>query len=285
MDEINAAKTIITWSPPKKGVLLSSGAAGFMPNEVTFLDPNTNEPTTLLKVPDQPQAGTVDSTTLVVPPQAEPYTLNLSMTGAGTGSINSFPSGTSFPAGTVVGLTAAPASGSTFAGWSGPCSGTGICTVTMNSNQTVTADFEVFNPSNGVTFNGAASGNGSYSSSCSTTFSGTIQITSPVALTPYPGGIAGSWQMSGTLSGSGSGCSFTQSYGDGGDANFNVGSNGSVTLTLGGSDCSFTGSGTTQSLAGSGPCGAVAGTVSFTTTASTGNALQRAKAQRFRRRP
>ena len=39
-------------------------------------------------------------------------------------------------------LTATPASGSTFAGWSGGgCSGTGTCTVAMSADQNVTATF------------------------------------------------------------------------------------------------------------------------------------------------
>ncbi len=38
-------------------------------------------------------------------------------------------------------LTAKPASGSTFAGWSGACSGTGTCRVSMVSNKSVTATF------------------------------------------------------------------------------------------------------------------------------------------------
>jgi Divergent InlB B-repeat domain len=47
-----------------------------------------------------------------------------------------------FETGTAVTLTATPAAGSTFAGWSGGgCSGTGACTVTMISDQTVTATF------------------------------------------------------------------------------------------------------------------------------------------------
>ena len=48
----------------------------------------------------------------------------------------------SYTAGTTVTLTASAASGSNFSGWSGGvCSGTGTCTVTMNSDQTVTATF------------------------------------------------------------------------------------------------------------------------------------------------
>jgi hypothetical protein len=142
VDEIMALKAIVAWSPPKQGVLLSSGAAGLMPGQVTFLDPNTNAPTTLLKVPVQAQGGTFDSTTLVVAAQPTPYTLTLGTTGGGSGAINSFPTGTSFPSGVKVMLNAVPATGSTFAGWSGACSGTGSCNVTMNQNQSATADFE-----------------------------------------------------------------------------------------------------------------------------------------------
>src|SRR5206468_7741022 len=47
-----------------------------------------------------------------------------------------------FASGTAVTLTAAPAAGSTFSGWSGGgCTGTGTCTVTVNAAQTVTATF------------------------------------------------------------------------------------------------------------------------------------------------
>jgi beta-lactam-binding protein with PASTA domain len=38
-------------------------------------------------------------------------------------------------------LSAAAGSGSSFAGWSGACSGTGTCSVTMNGASTVTATF------------------------------------------------------------------------------------------------------------------------------------------------
>jgi uncharacterized repeat protein (TIGR02543 family) len=42
---------------------------------------------------------------------------------------------------TSVTLTAAPAAGSTFAGWSGACTGTGACTVAMTAAKTATATF------------------------------------------------------------------------------------------------------------------------------------------------
>src|SRR5262249_33089951 len=47
-----------------------------------------------------------------------------------------------FASGTAVTLTATPAAGSTFTGWSGGCTGTAnTCTVTMSAAQSVTATF------------------------------------------------------------------------------------------------------------------------------------------------
>lgn len=74
---------------------------------------------------------------------------SLSVTLTGSGTVTSAPAGincgatctASFPAGSKVSLSAAPASGFTFTGWSGACSGTGTCTVTMSGNQSVTATF------------------------------------------------------------------------------------------------------------------------------------------------
>ena len=137
------AYAIDNYSPPsQKNILLSSGIATFMPGGVTFLDPNSNSPTTLLKVPDAPAGGAFDTTTLIVTPSSTLYTLTLSTSGSGSGSISSFPSGTTFPAGINVNLIPNPATGSIFTGWSGACSGTGSCVVTMNSDQAVTATFE-----------------------------------------------------------------------------------------------------------------------------------------------
>jgi len=83
-------------------------------------------------------------------PDSTQYTLTVSKSGTGTGTVTSSPSGIdcgsdcseSYNQGTSVTLTATPASGSIFGGWSGGgCSGTGSCSITMNSNQTITATF------------------------------------------------------------------------------------------------------------------------------------------------
>jgi uncharacterized repeat protein (TIGR01451 family) len=76
-------------------------------------------------------------------------THHLAVTVAGSGSVTSSPSGIACPTacaadfatGTVVALTATPASGSTFSGWSGACTGTTSCSVTLSADRTVTATF------------------------------------------------------------------------------------------------------------------------------------------------
>ena len=79
------------------------------------------------------------------------YTLTVSKTGSGSGTVTSSPSGINcgsdcsenYNEGTTVTLTANPSSGSTFVGWSGDCSGTGSCIITMNSNKSVTVTFNI----------------------------------------------------------------------------------------------------------------------------------------------
>ena len=77
------------------------------------------------------------------------HTLSVSRQGTGSGTVASSPAGincgstctASYAAGTQVTLYAQPASGSSFAGWSGACFGTGSCTVSMDSARSVTASF------------------------------------------------------------------------------------------------------------------------------------------------
>jgi hypothetical protein len=75
------------------------------------------------------------------------HTLMVLRSGNGSGSVTgsgiNCPStcSQSYPEGTSVTLTATPASGSTFAGWTGACSGTGTCTVTMSTDRSVGATF------------------------------------------------------------------------------------------------------------------------------------------------
>jgi hypothetical protein len=75
-------------------------------------------------------------------PVTSSYTLTVTTSGTGIGSVTTNPAGTSFNAGAVVTLTAAPNASSTFTGWSGVCSGTATtCQVTMNANKSAGATF------------------------------------------------------------------------------------------------------------------------------------------------
>ena len=91
-------------------------------------------------------ATTVAATFTLVPPQT--FTLSTFAAGTGNGTILSTNVGTScgtgcasYPSGSVVQLTASANAGSSFSGWTGACSGTGVCAITMTSNQSVTANF------------------------------------------------------------------------------------------------------------------------------------------------
>ena len=75
--------------------------------------------------------------------------LTVTSAGSGTGTVTSTPSGincpttcsANFASGTQVTLTATPGTSYTFNGWSGACSGTAGCTVTLTSAETATATF------------------------------------------------------------------------------------------------------------------------------------------------
>jgi hypothetical protein len=100
--------------------------------------------------------------------------LAVTKSGSGSGTVTSAPAGidcggtcsAAFNHGTSVALTATPASGSTFGGWGGACSGTGACVVPMTAAKSVTA-----------TFNGASSAQ-----------AGPTPSPGPAATTPPPGG-------------------------------------------------------------------------------------------------
>ena len=93
--------------------------------------------------------------------------VDVSKTGNGSGSVSSSPAGltcgatcsSSFNYGTVVTLTATPATGSTFSGWTGAgCSGTGDCVVTVDAAKSVSAQFTLQTRTVDVTLAGVGSG-------------------------------------------------------------------------------------------------------------------------------
>jgi len=130
-------------------------------------------------------------------------TLTVSKAGSGTGTVTSAPTGIScgatcsapFSSGASVVLTAAAATGSVFAGWSGGgCSGVSTCTVTMSAATTVTATFSL--PANTLTIVRAGTGTGTVTSTstpaaatninCGATCAASFAPTASVVLTATP---------------------------------------------------------------------------------------------------
>lgn len=84
-----------------------------------------------------------------------PLPLTVAKSGAGSGTVTSVPAGIDcgadcsegFAPGTAVTLYANPAVGSAFTGWSGACTGTGVCQLTVSGATQVTATFANYVPS------------------------------------------------------------------------------------------------------------------------------------------
>jgi List-Bact-rpt repeat protein len=81
------------------------------------------------------------------------HTVSVTLDGTGTGTVAGpgmqcpdTCSDTYAVGGSVV-LSAVPAAGSTFAGWKGACSGSGPCNVTVNADESVSAEFDTSVPS------------------------------------------------------------------------------------------------------------------------------------------
>jgi uncharacterized repeat protein (TIGR03803 family) len=141
----------------------------------------------------------------------------LSVTQSGPGRVTSSPAGIdcrnscggTFAPGTQITLTAVPDAGATFAGWAKDCSGTGNCTVTLDSDRAVYAVFKAPQPALSVSTIGsgtvAASEGGIY---CGKICSARLPDGSTVTLSasPSPGWQFAGW--SGACSGMG-GCKVT----------------------------------------------------------------------------
>lgn len=149
--------------------------------------------------------------------------LTVTKTGAGTGTLVSSPAGidcgatcsANYDWNTAVTLTATPATGATFEGWSGACTGTGAtCTVTLDQVQNVSADFApTFKP---LSLSKAGSGVGTVTSSpagidcgaaCSADFATGTIIT--LTATPATGSTFQGWF--GACAGSATTCTVTLS--------------------------------------------------------------------------
>jgi PKD repeat protein len=91
---------------------------------------------------DGASSATTTREVMIVPD----YRLTVSVSGPGhiIGSEISCPTSctATYGSGTAVALAPAAATGATFAGWSGACSGRGLCHLTMSADRSVTATFE-----------------------------------------------------------------------------------------------------------------------------------------------
>ena len=156
----------------------------------------------------RPQGSAFDIGAYEFPASTAPVTLTVTRTGNGT--VSSTPAGIScgtgcsatFTVGTSVTLTAAPAAGAVFTGWSGGCSGVGACTLTMTGAMTVSATFATAPVA--LTVVRAGLGSGSVTSapagiSCGTTCSATFPSGSSIVLTAAPaaGSVFAGWSDGG----------------------------------------------------------------------------------------
>jgi hypothetical protein len=158
--EVSIGETLrlsLTWN----GSQFTFGFDGVLITPSISLSPFVGPPKTPLKgigtrvigIEDNPSSdwGYIAATFDNVVVLSMGYPLTVAKSGTGNGTVTSLP-GINCPSdcseiyasGTSVTLTATPAGGSFFAGWSGSgCSGTGTCTVTMDAVKSVTATFTI----------------------------------------------------------------------------------------------------------------------------------------------
>ena len=153
---ITATFTATTTSYTLTTAVAGSGTIARSPNQATYLSGSS---VTLTATPATGFAfsgwsggatGTINPLTVVMTANKSitatftsittSYTLATAVVGSGTVARN--PNATSYASGTSVTLTAAPAAGFAFTGWSGGATGTSNpLTVTMNANKSITATF------------------------------------------------------------------------------------------------------------------------------------------------
>ena len=153
------------------------------------------------------------------PPAPTRHALNVTLSGGG--KVTSSPAGidcgstcsASFDAGTQVTLTASPASGQVFTGWSGDCSGSAAsCTVAMSQARSVGAAFAPIRYTLSVSLFGSGSVSSSPAgiscgSTCSASFDAGTQVT--LTASPASGQVFTGW--SGDCSGSAASCTVAMS--------------------------------------------------------------------------
>ena len=220
----------------------------------------TNSASVVSDLPDPNMANNTATISATVG-AATNFTLTVAEAGTGTGTVTSAPTGincgtacaANFASGTMVTLTAAPATGSTFAGWSGACTGTGACVLMVTAAAAVTATFTAANTF-ALTVTKAGTGTGTVTSAptgincgtaCAANFaSGTMVTLTQVAAT---GSTFAGW--SGACTGTGA-CVVTVTAAAAVTATFTAANTFAVTVTKAG-----TGTGTVTSAPAGINCG------------------------------
>ncbi|MFZ1942939.1 MAG: alkaline phosphatase family protein, partial [Acidobacteriaceae bacterium] len=136
----NATSVVVTGSDSSSYTLAASGGTQVV----------TPKSTTTYTATATGAAGKVTATAKVTVITGSAVQLTVNNVGTGSGTVTSAPAGincpqactASFSKGAAVVLTATPESGSTFAGWSGACTGLETCNLTLATNTAVTATFE-----------------------------------------------------------------------------------------------------------------------------------------------
>jgi hypothetical protein len=149
------------------------------------------------------------------------FALKVTTSGNGSGTVTSSPAGincgseceASYEEGKEVTLTPSAGSGSEFKGWSGACTGTGGCKVTMSALREVDAEFAL--ERHQLSISKAGSGSGSVSSTpaaiaCGATCSASFDHGTEVTLSPAPAGGSSFVKWTGACTGSGT-CKVTMS--------------------------------------------------------------------------
>ncbi len=151
--------------------------------------------------------GNINYTYTIAPHTGGPtHVLTTAVSPAAGGTITPAAGTHTYNEGDVVNVTATPAAGYTFSGWSGDCSGDSDCSVTMDAAKSVTANFTI--NTYALTVTPAGTGAGTVTSSpggitCGATCSANFNYNTAVTLTATPetGSVFAGW--------SGGGCSGT----------------------------------------------------------------------------